>query len=312
MFSELFFEGGLSLDRLRALVEVGASGSIAKAAGPDPVRRSQYSRQIKELEDFFHVKLVERQGRGLRLTAHGKELARISRFLLLGLSNFRRGCLREEQTMRIGGFATVVERFLIPALADNREEVRFALEVLAEDEVERRLHDLTLDFGVVTREELSRPLQSKEFAEMKVVLWVPKAICESEHLAHQAFKERTLPMALAGAELPAARYPALAGYVPHLACTSFLEAQAALKRHTWAALLPDFLKPEPDAQLLRVSVPEMKVQFRLAWNPRLMRLNPLAVRRRDLLLESLQAVSRSALQPPETKIKTGVARLRRG
>jgi len=56
----LFAENGLSLDRLRALLEVGASGSIVKATHGDPVRQSQYSRQIKELEDFFRVKLVER------------------------------------------------------------------------------------------------------------------------------------------------------------------------------------------------------------------------------------------------------------
>ena len=35
------------------------------------------------------------------LTRNGRELARISRFFLLGLSNFRHGCLAEEQTFRI-------------------------------------------------------------------------------------------------------------------------------------------------------------------------------------------------------------------
>ena len=80
MFSKLFAESGLSLDRLRAMLEVGASGSIAKAADGDPVRQSQYSRQIKELEDFFRVKLMERDGKGMRLTTNGRELARISRF----------------------------------------------------------------------------------------------------------------------------------------------------------------------------------------------------------------------------------------
>ena len=52
MFAKLFAQSGLSLDRLRALVEVGATGSIVRAAEGDPARQSQYSRQIKELEDF--------------------------------------------------------------------------------------------------------------------------------------------------------------------------------------------------------------------------------------------------------------------
>ena len=102
MFAKLFAESGLSLDRLRALVEVGAAGSMVRAAGGDPARQSQYSRQIKELEDFFQAGLVERHGKGIRLTASGRELARISRFFLLGLSNFQRGCLAEGQTYRIG------------------------------------------------------------------------------------------------------------------------------------------------------------------------------------------------------------------
>src|SRR5512143_1771352 len=102
MFEKLFAESGLSLDRLRALLEVAAGGSIVKAANGDPVRQSQYSRQIKELEDFFRIRLIERQGKGTRLTSHGKELARISRFFMLGLSNFKRGCLAEEQHFHIG------------------------------------------------------------------------------------------------------------------------------------------------------------------------------------------------------------------
>jgi hypothetical protein len=77
MFERLFAESGLSLDRLRALVAVGAAGSIVRAAGNDPARQSQYSRQIKELEDFFQTGLVERHGKGIRLTANGRELARI-------------------------------------------------------------------------------------------------------------------------------------------------------------------------------------------------------------------------------------------
>src|SRR5512144_1863134 len=117
MFSKLFAENGLSLERLRVLLEVGAAGSIVKGAGGDPVRQSQYSRQIKELEDFFRTRLIERQGKGTRLTASGKELARISRFFLLGLSNFQRGCLAEEQTFRIGACATYIREFLLPVVS---------------------------------------------------------------------------------------------------------------------------------------------------------------------------------------------------
>src|SRR5262245_53238837 len=165
MFARLFAESGLSLDRLKALLEVGAAGSIVKAAAGDPVRQSQYSRQIKELEDFFRIKLIERHGKGLRLTPSGKELALISRFFLLGLSNFQRGCLAEEQTFHIAAPSTFIQQFLLPVLSNPRVlqmGARYVAEAVEEDEIQRRLHDLTLDFGVVTRATLSRPLQTRD------------------------------------------------------------------------------------------------------------------------------------------------------
>src|SRR5512141_911981 len=140
MFAKLFADAGLSLDRLRALVEVGAAGSIAQAATADPIKQSQYSRQIKELEDFFQIKLVERHGKGIRLTSSGKELARISRFFLLGLSNFQRGCLAEEQTFRIGASPTAIDQFLIPLVSQARivrGDTRYVLESVTDDEIER-------------------------------------------------------------------------------------------------------------------------------------------------------------------------------
>src|SRR5881409_3442212 len=106
MFDKLFADRGLSLDRLRALLKVAATGSIVKAAAGDAIKQSQYSRQIKELEDFFQAKLTERQGKGIHLTAKGTELARISRFFLRGLANFQRGCLAQEQSFRIGASAS--------------------------------------------------------------------------------------------------------------------------------------------------------------------------------------------------------------
>ena len=133
MFAKLFAESGLSLDRLKALLEVGSAGSIVKAAAGDPVRQSQYSRQIKELEDFFRVRLIERQGKGTRLTPRGKELARISRFFMLGLANFQRGSQAEEQTFRLGASATFLQQFLLPGIAGSpstQSPAKYATEIV--------------------------------------------------------------------------------------------------------------------------------------------------------------------------------------
>ncbi len=301
MFARLLAQSGLSLDRLRALVEVGACGSIVRAAEGDPTRQSQYSRQLKELEDFFQTALVERYGKHVRLTAQGRELARISRFFLLGISNFQRGCLAEGQVYRIGASATFILAFLLKVLAATgftQSGIRFQVETASNDDIERRLHELTLDFGVVTRESLSRPLQTAELGGCGLRLWVPRGLCRSEQHARRAFKQRKLPLALALNELPPAAVDFLRENEPVLNCESFVQAQLALCEDGMAALLPTFLLPAGrSGQFMKLRLPALKScqwSYHLAWNPRLLRLNPHAARRRDGLIAALAAILQKA------------------
>ena len=294
MFSKLFAESGLSLDRLKTLLAVGAAGSIVKAAGGDAVKQSQFSRQIKELEDFFRVKLVERHGKGIRLTANGNELARISRFFLLGLSNYQRGCLAEEQTFRIGAGATFIQQFLLRVLAGakaTQSDTRYIVETVGDDEIERRLHDLTLDFGVTTRTAISRPLQLKELGKWRLNLWVPLALHRTEKSAALAFKERRLPLAIAANELEATGENAFGDHDCRLLCDDFLQALTALREQRVAAVLPDYLNATVGTKsFLRLRIASLQSRVfgsRFAWNPRLLRLNPHATRRRDFLAEAL-------------------------
>ena len=302
MFQKLFAESGLSLDRLKSLLEVGVAGSIVKAAGGDPVRQSQYSRQIKELEDFFRTKLVERQGKGMRLTPSGRELARISRFFMMGLSNFQRGQLEEEQAFRIGATATIIRKFLLPVLAPSKKVgASHVTEVTNDEEIERRLHDLTLDFGIVSKSPLSRPLQTRLLGKSRLELWVPQALNLSETAAKQRFKAQELPLVLAGNELKTTGVFNFDKYPAQLTCDSFLEARAVLEGGELAAILPDFLAPNKQSNsFMRVRVPEIgarKSQFYLAWNPRLLRLNPHAGRRRDLLTDLVGKQMSAASHP---------------
>ena len=294
MFEKLFAESGLSLDRLKAFLAVGAAGSIVKATRGDSVKQSQFSRQIKELEDFFRTKLVERHEKGVRLTSNGKELARISRFFLLGLSNFQRGCLTEEQTFRIGAGATVIERLLLPVLSSAQNvsaDTRFIVETVSDEDIERRLHDLTLDFGLTSRAALSRPLQLKEVGKWRLRLWAPTSMHETEKAAVRAFNERQLPLALAEKELTACEIEELTEQNRRLVCENFRQALSAMGGRQLAAVLPDFLNPQANSKQYRrvpmAGIDSRVFQFRLAWNPRLFRLNPHAVRRKDFLVDAL-------------------------
>lgn len=291
MFSRLFAESGLSLDRLRTLVEVGAAGSIVKAAGPDPVRQSQYSRQIKELEDFFQAGLVERHGKGVRLTGNGRELARISRFFLLGLSNFQRGCLAEGQSYRIGAEPTFTECFLVPALigpGGMKESARYSVERAGTREVEQRLHELTLDFGVVTEGSLSRPLGSERVGSWGLRLWVPRKLAVSEPTIWARLRNGKLQVAWAEGELPRDGVKWFQDREPTLACESFLQARKALESEELATVLPEFMAPEQAKRFIGLELPEAeRLEYWVAWNPRLLRLNPHATKRRDELVRAL-------------------------
>jgi len=294
MFDKLFAERGLSLDRLRALLAVAAAGSIVKATGGDAVKQSQFSRQIKELEDFFRARLAERDGKAVRLTASGKELARISRFFLLGLSNFQRGCLAEEQTFRIGAGATFIERFLLPALSRPalvRGDTRYIIETVSDDEIERRLHHLTLDFGVTTQPALSRPLQVKPLFKWRLQLCVPTSLYPNVKSAAKALAEKRLPLILAEKELQMCDSTLLKEHQPRLICDTFIQALKVMQANALASLLPDFLVPELVTKAwLQVRAPSLdahQCRFHLAWNPRLLRLNPHAIRGRDFLQEHL-------------------------
>ena len=273
-------------------LKVAASGSIVKAAQGDAVRQSQFSRQIKELEDFFRVKLIERLDRGMQLTSNGRELARISRFFLLGLSNFQRGCLSEDQTFHIAASTTLLHQFLIPVILEFRSADRFVIEPAAnDDEIERRLHDLTLDFAILTRRHLSRPLQLKEVGAFRLSIFIPKKLYATRRSAMRALNSKSLPLALAVRELDATIFSTFSE--PRLICDSFLSANIALQTSQWAALLPDFLAPELEsARFWQIPVStgaDCCLHLHLAWNPRLLRLNPHVVRTRDHLIKALSA-----------------------
>lgn len=136
---------------------------------------------------------------------------------------------------------------------------------------------------------LSRPLQTKLLGEWRLQLWVPKGLHLSEAKAVRAFEQRQLPLVLARemaglGVLPAAEWEAC------LICDSFLDSRAALEGEKVAALLPDFLAPARTVRSIRVRLAKIDgraFHIYLAWNPRFLRLNPHAVRKRDWMANAL-------------------------
>ncbi|WP_009963649.1 helix-turn-helix domain-containing protein [Verrucomicrobium spinosum] len=79
MFEDLLSRHGLSLDRLHGFLCVVEAGNISQAAAGDPVKQSQLSRQIRDLEAFFGVELTHRRGKSIAISAEGLRLAALIR-----------------------------------------------------------------------------------------------------------------------------------------------------------------------------------------------------------------------------------------
>jgi DNA-binding transcriptional LysR family regulator len=112
----------VALGSLRAIDSHGSVVAAADALGFTP---SAVSQQIKRLERQAGVPLLERVGRGVMLTRHGRHLVEEGTRLLAGLEQLQAGLHRQAGTVaghvRLAAFATamrgLVARALPPLLA---------------------------------------------------------------------------------------------------------------------------------------------------------------------------------------------------
>lgn len=87
MHESIFQKTGLSLERLYSFCRVATAGGFNKAAGENTYKQSQYSKQIRDLEQYFGFPLFLRKGKTIELTSDGKYLLGLvnSFFAELGL-----------------------------------------------------------------------------------------------------------------------------------------------------------------------------------------------------------------------------------
>jgi DNA-binding transcriptional LysR family regulator len=110
----------IDLAALGALRAIGTSGSVTAAAEALGYTPSAVSQQIKRLERQAGVPLLERVGRGVMLTSHGRHLADEGARLLGDLEELQSGLHRQASTVaghvRLAAFASAVRGLIAPAL----------------------------------------------------------------------------------------------------------------------------------------------------------------------------------------------------
>jgi DNA-binding transcriptional LysR family regulator len=301
MYEKLFSQGGLSLDRLRVLVEVADAGGISRAVS-DPVRQSQYSRQLKELESFFGVELTRRDGKKLSLTSSGNQLVALVREQFRGLEGFLDSVHNQSPSFSIGAGDSLIQWLLLPRLKmieKNISAVRFNLINCRADDIIRDLRDLKLDFGLVREDALKAGLQSSPVFKMEFALFVPKIILPNLDESPDPIKliDR-LPLAITESGAFSRKVQDLiirkrGGFHPVLQCDSHPAVAAAVATGRFAAILPviaqAFLPPITHHCILnpRIFAPLLR-PISLAWNPRLDRINSHAEKFRKALLQHIK------------------------
>ena len=86
----IFDKNGLTLRRLKGLVEIAEHGGIAPAAPCNRVRQSQLTTDHKRLSAYFGVELVRRTGnRGVAITPEGKRLTALAKDFFTSLQGLR-------------------------------------------------------------------------------------------------------------------------------------------------------------------------------------------------------------------------------
>ncbi len=291
MFDSLFSERGLSLDRLKVLIEVRDAGSIAQAAPGDPVRQSQYSRQLRELSEFFGCKVAQRHGKILKLTEQGERLAELAREQLRSLDDFRSECKQQSVAFTIGAGDSLIQWLVIPRLGKIIDEfpgTHFATTNFRTNEIVQQLTDCRLDFGIIRKNATAPGLKSVSLGTVSYAALVPDQLARHRRkiTLRQAFTD--LPLATQttdGQFTSGLREIAKTLDVrlkPALACQSFPQTVAALRSGRFWAIVPEIAAPDfPSGAPHRISDPSLRQLDReamLAWNPRLVRVRPNAAK----------------------------------
>ncbi|MBA8815050.1 DNA-binding transcriptional LysR family regulator [Microbacterium halimionae] len=115
----------IDLDSIESLIAIERTGTVHAAASTLGFTASAVSQQVKRLERDLGVRLLEREGRGVVLTAAGRRVADEGRSLRVQIETLRSGLHdagdRPTGTIRLGAFATGV-RGLVPELISHAHE----------------------------------------------------------------------------------------------------------------------------------------------------------------------------------------------
>jgi len=289
------------LERLASFVAVGDAGGLSAAAEGDAVRQSQLSRQLKELEEFFGVTLIERRRGVFRLTAAGRGLIEVARPALVRLEDFDRRCTAQLTEVHLGAGESVLVWLVSPrlrTLLDKDPNLGFTFHNLRSEEILTRLRQGRLDFGIVRCSTVGAGLTSAPLGKVEYALFMSAGATRKRRGTTAAQKLGQVPLVLlegGGSVGDALTDWAASNRISlrvRLRCTSLVQAAAAVQDLGLAAVLPVWAEvafaPGTTEHMSLPALRSVDAPLHLIWSKRQLGVRPVLVGLAKMLANTLK------------------------
>ena len=262
---------------------VAEAGNLANAAkGCDTKqeqdsKQSQFSRQIKELREYFGVDLTRRVGRRITITPEGLRLAELIRQQFGQLDDFRESMNGRPVCIRIGTQGSLVDWLLLPKLAACRDALGGALielEQLRSDDIVRGVGDGRLDFGIVRVNAVGNEIKRWDLGRIGYALFAPKHVWKAGVTVADVLRSTPVGELLSGGQYSNywREWLAETKISPQVAVrmASFIHLARMTRENGIAAVLPEIARVDFDEKKI-VGKPmpwKLNRQIALIANPR--------------------------------------------
>lgn len=305
MPKRIFAKAGLSLERLRTFAEIVAAAGISNAAPGDYNRQSQFSRQLKELEEFFGAELLIRRRGRFALTSVGRELFQIVQSHFNAIEELANRCANQNVEVTVGAGESLLHWLLLPNFSEFRKRyptTTLVLQNLRTIEIASRLLDGQVDVGLLRQDAVRPPLKSVKLGSMEYRLVVPRSssAASSKRGAWAMLAGRPVAV-LVGSEIAAAfeREAEKQGIKLNVCLrgSSYAQLLEVVRQTGCAAVLPSFATRllDPGTGIFQISA--LKAFTRtvvLAWRPSSCALRPVVASVIEALTAILQRQIESA------------------
>lgn len=170
----------MNLNHLAAFDAVAREGGFTRGATALRVSQPAVSKQVRELEAWFGLELVDRSGRAFRLTGAGRTLAAYARRIFT-LAEEAEHALEAIQGLRRGrlaiGASTTIGIYLMPPLMGLFRErwpaIELSLEIGNTEAIQQRLAEHSIQIGLTEGLAENPDLDVKVFMKDELVVIAP-------------------------------------------------------------------------------------------------------------------------------------------